>query len=264
MQSSPPPTHDPSPAIPETLTVNSDGEVIDVQPATDSLPAVVSQTGLPSLPTPDTDGFAETVPFRALDLRINRKAGEFVLDGDPNPRKQVVLIPRGCHRAQMFYGLPYKPGEPHVPSCQSPDAKIAYGWIEPRDQTDTARKCASCPKKGFGSGYCTDLMVMLAFDLEKDSPVITRFQNAEINPRKGAFTLAVNRFRSMGLQPIQTALTMSFRDIPGTDYKELVFDVAACPLPEDTIEMMDVCWTAYEESRGYDVQNLMDEYARAS
>jgi len=258
MQNSPASPPPDSPPTPGTLTVNSDGEVIDEQPGTALAPVTASPTGLMS---PPSDGFGETVPFKPLDLRINRMRAEFTLDGDPTPRDKVILIPRGCHRAQMFYGLPYKPGEPHVPSCQSPDAKTGHGWIERNDQVDRTRKCASCSKKGFGATYCTDLMVMLAFDPEKDSPVLTRFQNAEINPRKGSFTLAVNRFRAMGLQPYQTAMTISFAPIPGTEYHELVFDVEPFSLPEDTLEMMDVCWAAYEQARGYESQELLNMYA---
>lgn len=222
--------------------------------ASTALAVADAPTGLQRLPE---DGFAESVAFKALDLRINRSTGEFWLDGDPQPRNTVQLVPRGCHRAQMFYGLPYKPGDPHEPSCQSIDGKHGYGWIDLANQANELRKCAGCVRKGFGGGSCTDLMVMLAYDLERDTPIMCKFQNAELNNRKGVFTLAVNRFRSMGLKPIESKLTLSFVDVPQTAYKALVIDVEKVELPADVVSMMDVCWAAYEESRAYEVQELL-------
>lgn len=229
--------------------------------SSEDLPAVIEAAGLPAeLPE---DGFAEAVPFKALDLRINRSKGEFWLDGDSSPRDLVTIVPRGCHRAQMFYGLPYSPNTPHEPSCQSPDGRHAYGWINKDDQTEAPRKCMGCPRKGFGQGSCTDLMVMLAYDTERESPIMLKFQNAELNPRKGVLTLAVNRFRSMGLRPSETLLTLRFVDTDAA-YKALQIDVAKAAdfnfdLP--TIqETLDVCWAAYEESRGYEIQELQEMF----
>lgn len=227
------------------------------------LPAVVDEgpTDVAVLPP---DGFSETIPFKALDLRINRMKGEFWLDGDPQPRDVVYIISRGCHKAQQFFGLPYNPKDPHEPSCYSPDGQHGYGWIDVNDQVDAPRKCMGCPKKGFGGSSCTDLMTMLAYDRDRKTPIMLRFQNAELNPRKGVLTLAVNRFRSMGLAPVEALLKLSFAQTDQA-YQALVIDVA--PVEGNTdmtpdeykevVQMLDTCWAAYEESRGYEIQEIM-------
>jgi len=252
----------PSPETLETPTV-TDPEQSDGSTSGANLPAVVdaaAPTGLAVLPS---DGFQETIPFKALDLKVNRVKGEFWLDGDPQPRDTVYIIPRGCHRAQQFYGLPYSPGNPHEPSCASPDAQHGFGWIDVNDQENVSRSCVGCPKRGFGGQSCTDLMVMLAYDIHRETPIMLRFQNAELNPRKGVLTLAVNRFRSMGLSPVQSILKLTFAATDAA-YQALVIDVAPVEGntnmdPEkyaETVQMLDTCWAAYEESRGYDIQEI--------
>lgn len=245
-----------------TQSPESGEAVIDESAAGDTapaLPAVVEQTGT-ALAIPE-DGFAEAVSFSAVNLRINRSKGQFWLEGEDQPRDSVKLIPRGIHKAQMYFGLPYKQGQPHEPSCQSPDGRHAYGWINTDNQVDAPRKCLGCPRKGFGQGSCTDLMVMLAFDVERGTPVMTRFQNAELNPRKGVLTLAVNRFRSLGLKPFETLLTLRFVDTDAA-YKALQIDVEKAESNdlEYIQQLMHVCWAAYEESRSYEIQELMERF----
>jgi len=261
-----PATTDDSPATPATPTETATDESASSTPDS-TLPAVVAAepTDLEPYEGPD-DGFGEAVTFAPTELRINRAKGEFWLDGDEEPRRELILIPRGCHKAQMFYGLAYDPKVKHEPSCQSPDGRIAEGWIDPNTMEEAMRKCLACPKKGFGAGSCTDLMRLLAWDVERKLPVRLTFQNAELNPRKGAFILAVNRFRSMGLKPQETVMRVGFKDTEAA-YKALTFEVIAAAGAQDQESLLqiqqtlDICWSAYESSRAIALEDMHSLYA---
>jgi hypothetical protein len=210
------------------------------------------------------DGFAESVPFTAVELRINRATGQFLLDGDSRPRTEVLLIPRGSHRAAQFFANRYDPKNPQDPSCQSLDGVTGYGRLSLDDTAPPrVRACATCPKRGFGAGYCSDLQRLLAWDIEHGMPVMTTLRNQEINPRKGVLTLAVNRFRSMGLAPHETVMRFTFAQVPNATYHELVIDVAPVrntPALEEKLPgikaTLDTCWQALTASRQAFLQSL--------
>jgi hypothetical protein len=231
--------------------------------ASDPVPATVDASS-PSLPVAYThdDGFGDSVPFQALALRINRSKGVLVLEGDPADRTEVYLIPRGSQPGKAYFGLKYDPKTPHDPSCASPDGKHGYGWIDADNQSDVkVRACASCPRQGFGAGSCDDLQTLLAYDVEKDQPVLVTFKNAEINPRKGAFTLAVNRMRSMGLKPTQSVFKLSFVPTDGP-YSAVQIEVAkADAIPEDKLAevalVLDNCWAAYRQGAQQEAAELV-------
>lgn len=209
------------------------------------------------------DGFAQSVPFQALNLRINRSKGEFQLEGDTSARAEVYLVPRGSVAGKSYYGLPYDPKTPHDPSCQSPDGTVGYGWIDVEDQTARPRKCATCPRKGFGAGTCDDLQTLLAFDVERQVPVLVTVKNAEINPRKGVFTLAVNRMRSLGLKPTEVVFKLSF--VPGDGpYSLLQIDVqpiAETLSPETQRQIVDTlnnCWAPFKQAQDAEAAELQE------
>jgi hypothetical protein len=224
-------------------------------------------TGTAELATTNyDDGFSESVPFQALALRINRSKGAFLLEGDAEDRAEVYLIPRGSASQKSYYGLPYDPKTPHEASCASPDGKVGYGWIDPEQQTELkARACASCPRRGFGAGTCDDLQTLLAYDVEKQTPVLVTFKNAEINPRRGVFTLAVNRMRTMGLKPTDCIFKLSFGKADGPYYNVQidVKPVADAGLPDgkahEIAELLDNCWQPYREAQIADAGALSEQ-----
>lgn len=212
------------------------------------------------------DGFSDSVPFQALALRINRSKGAFVLEGDAEDRSEVFLIPRGSASGKSYYGLPYDPKTPHEASCASPDGKIGYGWISPDEQDDIkARACAACPRRGYGAGTCDDLQTLLAYDVEKQTPVLVTFKNAEINPRRGVFTLAVNRMRTMGLKPTDSIFRMTFGKADGPYYNVQidVKPVAEASLPDgkaaEIASLLDNCWSPYREAQLADAASLASQ-----
>ncbi len=209
------------------------------------------------------DGFSDSVPFQALNLRINRSKGVYLLEGDADERSEVFLIPRGSAPAKSYYGLPYDPKTPHEASCSSPDGKLGYGWIDAGDQTDVrARSCVSCPRRGYGAGTCDDLQTLLAYDVGKHTPVLVTFKNAEINPRRGVFTLAVNRMRTLGLRPTDSVFRLTFGKADGPYYNVQidVLPIADAGLPADKVAeisaLLDNCWTPYRDGIAADAAQI--------
>ena len=209
------------------------------------------------------DGFSDSVPFQALTLRINRSKGVYVLEGDADERDEVFLIPRGSSPAKSYYGLPYDPKTPHEASCASPDGKLGYGWIDAAEQDDVrVRSCVSCPRRGYGAGTCDDLQTLLAYDVGKHTPVLVTFKNAEINPRRGVFTLAVNRMRTLGLRPTDSVFRLSFgkADGPYFNVQIDVVPIADAKLPDGKVDeiaaLLDNCWTPYREGLAADAGQL--------
>lgn len=231
-------------------------------PAPSSL--VVPPATSSALATTDyDDGFSDSVPFQALTLRINRSKGVYLLEGDADERDEVFLIPRGSSPAKSYYGLPYDPKTPHEASCASPDGKLGYGWIDASAQDDVqVRSCVSCPRRGYGAGTCDDLQTLLAYDIGKHTPVLITFKNAEINPRRGVFTLAVNRMRTLGLRPTDSVFRLSFgkADGPYFNVQIDVLPIADAKLPEDKVDeiasLLDNCWTPYREGIAADASQL--------
>lgn len=204
------------------------------------------------------DGFAESVPFQAVELHINRSRGEFTIDGDEQVRNSVVIIPRGSHKAQQYFANAYNPKNPQDPACASADGVLGFGRLTTdEDEPQVVRPCISCPKKGFGSTYCTDLLRVLAFDIEKSMPILFSLKNAEINKRKGVFPLAVNRFRSMGLGATDTLMKLAFiKDPAGGPFHLITIDVSdarkveqLAPLVPEIRSTLDACWVALQASR---------------
>ena len=218
------------------------------------LPAPAASSALATSDARLDDGFSDSVPFQALNLRINRSKGYFQLEGDQEERKDVYLVPRGTHASKQYYGLPYDPKTPHDPSCASPDARHGYGWIDQSDQTPAPRLCATCPRRGYGAGTCDDLQILLAYDLAKSTPVLVQLKNAEINPRKGVFTLAVNRMRTMGAKATDCVFKLSFAETDGP-YFALQIDVVKIsdadlldPETADEIaSLLDNCWVPLKQ-----------------
>lgn len=239
--------------------------VVSADAAAPSFPAVQSPAA--ELATIDAydDGFSESIPFQALALRINRSKGHFVLEGDAEERDEIYLIPRGSQASKSYYGLPYDPKTPHEASCASPDGKVGFGWVDSDEQSDVrSRACISCPRRGFGAGTCDDLQTLLAYDVAKSTPVLVTFKNAEINPRRGVFTLAVNRMRTMGLKPTDCVFKLSMARADGPYYNVQidVRPIADAKLPDDTVSsitnLLDVCWTAYREGNASHAQSLLE------
>jgi len=198
------------------------------------------------------DGFSDSVPFQALSLRINRSKGIIVLEGDAEERESVFLVPRGSQLSKSYYGMPYDPKTPHEASCASPDGKTGYGWIDADAQDDVhTRSCLNCQRRGFGAGTCDDLQTLLAYDVEKSTPVLVTFKNAEINQRRGVFTLAVNRMRTMGLKPTDCVFKLSLTRADGP-YYSVQIDVKpiAGTVPDEQhaeiSALLDSCWVAYK------------------
>ena len=239
----------------EAQSLPNVSDLARIHNAESSLPVVHSDLAL-------DDGFGDSVPFQALALRINRSKGHFTLEGDPEDRTEVYLIPRGSQPGKAYFGLPYDPKTPHDPSCSSPDGKHGYGWIDAANQSDVqVRACAACPRKGFGAGTCDDLQTLLAYDVGKDQPVLVTFKNVEINPRKGAFTLAVNRMRSMGLKPTDAVFKLSFVATDGP-YSAVQIEVAKNDaLPADkhaeVQAVLDNCWVAFKTGAQQDAAELV-------
>ncbi|NDA65262.1 MAG: hypothetical protein EB141_00470 [Verrucomicrobia bacterium] len=241
----------PSLPLPPGMTAPSVDSSVGV--TTNSL---VAQSPGAELATTDAydDGFSDSVPFQALALRINRSKGVFVLEGDAEERDEIYLIPRGSQATKSYYGLPYDPKTPHEASCASPDGKIGFGWIDADAQDDVrSRSCLACPRRGFGAGTCDDLQTLLAYDVAKATPVLVTFKNAEINPRRGVFTLAVNRMRTMGLKPTDSVFKLSMARADGPYYNVQidVRPIADAKLPDGTADeitnLLDACWFAYRE-----------------
>ena len=199
-------SHSPSPTTPPTdpaidpLQIPSLPTPPGLVPADAAFPVSVTTSSLAELsPAAELatiddydDGFSDSVPFQALALRINRSKGIIVLEGDAEERESVFLVPRGSQLSKSYYGMPYDPKTPHEASCASPDGKTGYGWIDADAQDDVhTRSCLNCQRRGFGAGTCDDLQTLLAYDVEKSTPVLVTFKNAEINQRRGVFTLAV-------------------------------------------------------------------------
>jgi hypothetical protein len=98
-------------------------------------------------------------------------------------------------------------------------------------------------------------------DVERQVPVLVTFKNAEINPRRGVFTLAVNRMRSLGLKPTQCAFRLTFT--PG-DGPYSVVQIEVTPvteiLPADKLEQitqtLDNCWAPYRAAQLADAAEL--------
>jgi len=209
------------------------------------------------------DGFSDSVPFQALVLRINRSKGVYLLEGDADERDEVFLVPRGSAPAKSYYGLPYDPKTPHEASCSSPDGKLGYGWIDASAQDDSrVRSCVSCPRRGYGAGTCDDLQTLLAYDVGKHTPVLITFKNAEINPRRGVFTLAVNRMRTLGLKPTDSVFRLTFgkADGPYFNVRIDVLPIADANLPDGKADeittLLDNCWHPYRESIAADAASL--------
>jgi len=229
-----------------------------------SVPAVTQAAGLPATSDYD-DGFSESVPFQALNLRINRSKGVFQLEGDEDLRSEVLLIPRAARTHKQYFGLPYDPKTPHEPSCSSPDGNIGYGWVDPQTQQVSARHCSTCPRKGYGAGSCDDLKVLFAYDIEKQVPVLVQFKNAECSPRNGVFTMAVNRMRTMGARAVDTVFKVSFVEADGP-YSKVAIDVikgeGVVPpeLLAEVTPMLDAGWIAWREAlefRTNEIKELM-------
>lgn len=241
-----------------------DYEIPEAQATGTSL--AVAGNGAGELASIPDDGFGESIPFEPLWLRINRSLGTFRLDGSDEVPDHATLIPRGAHRAQRYFANKFDPKNPQDPSCQSHDARVGQGFLDMSDQTVKVRSCIGCPKRGFGAGYCTELMTMVAWYVEAGVPVLVQFQNQEINQRKGQLTLAVNGFRSLGLQPSQAALTLGFEDVAGASYKNLTIGFGrASEHVDDEVRLdeiqatLDTCWTAYETGRQAHIQSLAQE-----
>lgn len=229
------------------------------------LPAPVTPSSPGGSVVPADDGFQEAVPFKPLELRINRQRGAFWLDGDSEPRDEVYVVPRGAHKARSFFAHRYDPKQPREPSCQSPDGRFAYGYINEMDPNPDFRQCFNCPKKGYGADYCSEIMVLIAYDLGREVPVFTRFRNQEINPRKGVFTLAINTMRSKGLQAATADAVFRMRFKENSDnpnYQDLIIDVADNrhakdgPNAAEIEATLNACWSAYNESRQAEIDYL--------
>lgn len=217
------------------------------------------------------DGFSESVPFQALTLKINRSKGHFVLDGDADERSEVYLVPRGSQSSKSYFGLPYDPKNPHDPSCQSPDGKVGFGWIDVQNQDDIrARSCMSCPRRGYGAGTCDDHQTLLAYDVEKKVPVLISFKNAEINPRRGVFTLAVNRMRMLGARATDCVFKLSFSPTDGP-YFAVQIDVTKVSdkdvIPADEhaqiAALLDSAWASFKAAANAEAGSLGAELAAA-
>lgn len=266
--SSDPATDDPI-QLPGATDPNPDeATATPAAPAHNSL--VVPPATSSALATTDyDDGFSDSVPFQALNLRINRSKGVYLLEGDADERDEVFLIPRGSAPAKSYYGLPYDPKTPHEASCASPDGKLGYGWIDASQQDDVrARSCVSCPRRGYGAGTCDDLQTLLAYDVGKHTPVLVTFKNAEINPRRGVFTLAVNRMRTLGLRPTDSVFRLSFgkADGPYFNVQIDVLPIADAKLPDGKVDeialLLDNCWAPYRESISADAAQLQLQIAQ--
>lgn len=223
-----------------------------VSDAGSTLPAVGTAGGLAT--SDFDDGFADAVPFQALALRINRSRGFYQLEGDEDERSSVVIIPRAARTNKQYYGLPYDPKTPHEPSCSSPDGINGYGWIDAAAQEDVrVRACQTCPRTGYGAGSCDDLRVLLAYDIAKHTPVLVYFKNAEINARKGVFTLAVNRMRTLGSRATDAAFVLGFTPGDGP-YSNVTIDVTPATdhvTPSehaDLTALLDAAWPAWKAS----------------
>lgn len=234
-------------------------------PDSSSVPAVTQAAQVPAVTGDYDDGFSESVPFQALNLRINRSKGVFQLEGDEEVRSEVLLIPRAARTNKQYFGLPYDPKTPHEPSCSSPDGNIGYGWVDAETQAVAARHCATCPRKGYGAGSCDDLKVLFAYDIEKQVPVLVQFKNAECSPRNGVFTMAVNRMRTMGARAVDTVFKVSFVEADGP-YSKVAIDVikgdGIVPdgLLAEVSPMLDAGWMAWREAlefRASEIKELM-------
>lgn len=238
----------------ELSAPNLGAESASASATSSQLPAQMASSALATTDARLDDGFSDSVPFQALSLRINRSKGYFQLEGDQEERQDVYLVPRGTHASKQYYGLPYDPKTPHDPSCASPDGRHGYGWIDTGDQTQKARLCASCPRRGYGAGSCDDLQILLGYDLAKSTPVLVQLKNSEINPRKGVFTLAVNRMRTMGAKATDCVFKLSFAPTDGP-YFALQIDVLKIsdsdlldPETADEIaSLLDNCWVPLKQ-----------------
>lgn len=227
------------------------GSSVQSDETSQSRAVAVTTGGGGGLATIEEDGFADSVPFQALALKINRSRGFYQLDGDERERTEVLLIPRAARTHKSYFGLPYDPKTPHEPSCASPDGVYGHGWVDSAQQDDVkVRTCATCVRKGYGAGNCDDLKVLFAYDIELQVPVLCYFKNAETSPRNGVFTLAVNRMRTLAPRAVDTVFKLGFTPGDGP-YSKVTIDVApiADKLPEDkhaeVTALLDAGWAAW-------------------